>query len=267
MRKIILILVVVSIIYFLYKNQKYENNNVTKTNERYTPQNDLEDGIYFISNQSPHGEVRLLTADSDPSVYIKNIGFTNPSANDNSLDTSKWKVTKVDENLYTIINIRDGNKCMMFGNSGRDEYASRFSWSYATTEDCGIKGGKYGLLNSNRQMLWKLKNVGGNKFVIQNTSNAVLDTTTISSTINGVTTTTTQNAAMVKASDINSPMPAPISSLYTAPSPICLAITGDLYPQRFVNTKNLNNLDACGFDNYNELINDGRAVWSFTKAS
>jgi hypothetical protein len=153
----------------------------------------------------------------------------------------------------------DLNKCLMFSNSGKSLYPTKFSWGYSNKNLCGASGGQSGLENSIGRVLWEINPVGGNKFTINNTSN-----TDSNNVWNGATPADATSAPKV-VSDINSPSPIAISRMTTIPAPYCLAMINDNIPQRFVAYDNPDNKVACGFNSFNELIEDSRAVWYFYK--
>jgi hypothetical protein len=80
-----------------------------------------------------------------------------------------WHLVSLEGDKYMIKNASDGaEKCLIFGGNGQQKYPERYDWGHGN-EFCGFPGGKDALL-ANKQAVWRVIPLDGNKVMIKNAS-------------------------------------------------------------------------------------------------
>ena len=248
-------------------------SNPTTSNENFneyklTTPNKLTEGYYIITNRNNNTE-KCLMSDNASSPYLyqnsdRLCGYNN--LNDLIAEgKAVWYLKNIKDDIYIIASGYDNlNKCLIFGNNGKNNYLSKFSWGYNNEYMCGISGGNIeNFNNSIGRSLFKINNIGDNKYVIINTSN--FNTNNVDNIWPNQGSPSEATSTTLLSDDINSMSPYYINRNKTIAQPYCLGIADDNKPQRLVSYDNPDNKNACGFNSFNELINDGKMVWFFYK--
>lgn len=285
--KILGICVILSIILtvFVFSNpQKFNKNRYAKenlkgfnknstVNERFNEyklssvSNKLLDGYYIITNRNNNTEHCLLS--NDDSVYLSNQNdrLCGYNSLDNLIKDGKavWYIKNIKDDIFLIASGYDDlNKCLIFGNNGKNNYLSKFSWGYSNDNMCGVSDGVGSFNNSIGRSLFKINGIGNNKFTIINTSN--MNTNNTESIWPNTTSPSDTTSSTLLSDDINSMSSYYMSRNKTLAIPYCVGVDPtDNKPIRLVSYDNPDNKNACGFNSFNELINDGRMVWFFYK--
>lgn len=84
-----------------------------------------------------------------------------------------WKFTQIQGNQYIITNSSNGKEqCLIFGGNGQNTYPERYLWgSGNTVANCGFDN-QQDLVN-NKQAIWIVEQISGNKFTIKNASKGI----------------------------------------------------------------------------------------------
>jgi hypothetical protein len=84
-----------------------------------------------------------------------------------------WKFVQIQGNQYVMTNSSNGKEqCLIFGGNGNNTYPERYLWGNGSTvANCGFNN-QQDLLN-NKQAIWIVEQISGNKFTIKNASNGL----------------------------------------------------------------------------------------------
>jgi len=266
--KLLLICIVLTIILSIVFN-KSQTNTSENFNEYklITTSNKLTDGYYIITNRPDGINEKCLMSDDKANPYLyqnsdRLCGYTNLQS---LIDEGKaiWYIKNVKDDIFLIASGYDDlNKCLIFGNNGKNTYPSKFSWGYSNQNMCGVTDGIDSFNNSIGRALFKISNISNNKYTIINTSS--INDNNVESIWPNFGSPSEATSSTLISDDINSMSPYYINRSKIIPQPYCLGID-DNKPQRMVSYDNINNKNACGFNSFNELVNDSRMVWNFYK--